>query len=79
LVRGFRPVTDASAVLGSVSTRENLQAAPVYGSETAINPLGICPQRVSTRHARGRIRIPAGVSWTFATGLVPDVTDAGTR
>jgi hypothetical protein len=78
-VRGFRPVTDASAVLGSVSTRENLQAAPVYGGETAINPLGICPQRVSTRHARGRIRIPAGVSWTFATGLEPDVTDAGTR
>src|SRR5262249_15150137 len=78
-VRGFRPVTDAGAAFGSVSARENLQSAAIYSAETAVNPLGLCPQRVSTRYARGRVRIPAGASWTFATGVEPDVTDSGAR
>jgi hypothetical protein len=78
-VRGFRPITDAATVYGSVSKRETAQAAASYSSETLVNAIGMCPQRVSTRYARGKIRIPAGTSWTYALGVEPDVATEGAR
>ena len=70
-VRGFRPITDAASVYGSVSKRETAQATASYSDETPVNAIGMCPQRVSTRYARGRIRIPAGTSWSYALGIEP--------
>lgn len=78
-IRGMYPITDASAAYISVGGRENMQATPSYSSETAVNGQGFCPQRVSTRHARGKLRIPAGTEWTFATGVEPDYTGVGKR
>jgi hypothetical protein len=78
-VRGFMPVTDAAMVYGSVSHRETAQAASTSSTETLVNAVGFCPQRVSTRYARGRVRIPAGTSWTFAAGIEPDVGPEGGR
>ena len=78
-VRGFRPITDAATVYGSVSARETAQAAASYSGETLVNAIGICPQRVSTRYARGKIRIPASTSWTYALGVEPDVVTEGAR
>lgn len=78
-VRGFRPITDAPTVFGSVSSRENAQAAKVYSAESRANAQGFCPQRVSTRYARAKIRIPAGTDWTFASGVEPDVAPLGKR
>ena len=51
-VRGFRPITDAATVYGSVSKRETAQATASYSDETLVNAIGMCPQRVSTRYAR---------------------------
>jgi hypothetical protein len=78
-VRGFRPVTDAAAVYGSVLSRETAQAQPATSVESLVNAVGSCPQRVSARYARGRIRIPSGTAWTFAAGIEPDVTLEGGR
>ena len=78
-VRGFRPITDAATVYGSVSARETAQAAASYSGETLVNAIGMCPQRVSTRYARGKMRIPAGTSWTYALGIEPDVVTEGAR
>lgn len=78
-VRHLYPVTDAPTAYAATGRRENLQAAPVYTAETAINALGFCPQRVSTRHARGRLRIPAGTEWTFATGMETEHVIRGKR
>ncbi len=78
-VSGFRPVTDAPTVYGSVTHRETAQAAPSTSVETLVNAIGICPQRVSTRYARGVVRIPAGTEWTFAAGVEPQVTLEGGR
>lgn len=78
-VRGFRPITDAPGVLGSVGYRENAQATVTYSAETAVNTQGLCPQRVSTRYARGKVRVTAGTTWTYAAGLEPDVTSDGKR
>jgi hypothetical protein len=78
-VKGFRPVTDAAACYGSVGARETLQASTSYSAEQAVNGKGLCPANVSTRLARGRLRIPAGTSWTFATGAEPEFVQEGKR
>lgn len=78
-VRGFRPITDAATVYGSVTSRETAQASASTSSETLVNAVGTCPQRVSTRYARGVVRIPAATTWTFAAGIEPDVTLDGER
>lgn len=78
-IRGMYPVTDAPTVYGSVGRRENLNAAASYTDETLINAQGFCPQRASTRHARAKLRIPAGTSWSYVTGAQPDFTMEGRR
>lgn len=76
-VRGFRPVSDAATIYGAVSKRETAQAVETYSAESLVNSIGICEQRVSTRYARGRVRIPAGTTWTYAAGLEPDIAIEG--
>ena len=78
-VRGFRPIIDAAIVYGSLVSRDTVQAGAAQSAETPINAIGVCPQRKSTRYARGRIRVPAGTSWSFAAGLEPDVILDGLR
>lgn len=78
-VRGFRPVTDASTVYGSVEYRETERASSSTSAETAVNAIGVCPQRVSTRFARGVVRIPAGEDWNYASGIEPDFVVEGGR
>jgi hypothetical protein len=78
-VRGLRPVTDAAICYGSVGTRETVQASVSYSSEAAVNGRGLCPANASTRIARGRLRIPAGTSWTFASGFEPMFGQEGQR
>lgn len=78
-VRGVRPLTDAATVYCSVSKRENANAARTWTTETLINAQGFCPQRASTRYARARTRIPSATTWTFASGVEPEVTQEGGR
>jgi hypothetical protein len=78
-VRGAYPITDAATAYISIGARESLTASASYSSETAINSQGLCPQRVSTRHARAKLRIPAGETWTFASGAEPDFIVEGAR
>ena len=78
-VKGFRPITDATTCFGSVGGRETVQTAVTYSTEQAVNGSGMCPANVSTRMARGRLRIPAAQEWTFATGVEPKVAQEGRR
>jgi hypothetical protein len=78
-IRSFRPATDAPVVYGSVSSRENLQAVRVYSAEQAITATGNIHARVSTRYARGKIRIPYGTAWTYAMGIEPESVLDGVR
>ena len=50
-----------------------------YSAEQAVNGRGLCPANVSTRLARARLRIPAGTSWSFATGVEPEFAPEGKR
>jgi hypothetical protein len=78
-VRGFRPVTDAGTVYGSLSTRETANATATDSDEVAMNSSGNVPANVSTRYTRMNLRIPAGTTWTYATGAEPNVTNEGKR
>lgn len=78
-IAGFRPVTDASAVLGAVSYRENLQTPRGYTTQQPLTAQGLIPARVSTRYARGQIMIPAGATWTYAMGIEPESITDGAR
>lgn len=78
-VSGFRPAADAAPCYGAVSSRERLQDTRNYSTEQALDGQGFIPARVSTRYARGRLRIPRGTDWTFATGIEPEVTTDGDR
>jgi len=78
-IRGVEPITDASGAYCSVSLRENAQDNRTYTTETLVNARGYSPQRGSTRLARGKLRIPAGTEWTFASAMEPDATTQGKR
>jgi hypothetical protein len=78
LVRGFTPITDAAEVYGRLGVRENLNATKTYTDEVAMDTgRGYCALLQSTRYAAGKIRIPAGTNWTFATGVRPDAIPQG--
>ena len=67
----------SAAALGSVTTRETMQAAALTSAEAALNAQGLCPLNLSARYARGRLRIPYGASWSFALGLEPQFVPEG--
>jgi hypothetical protein len=78
MVKGFRPITDAATVYGSISYRETQQATPTSTTEILINSrTGRCDARRSTRYSRSKIRIPASTEWTYAAGVEPDVSQEG--
>jgi hypothetical protein len=77
-VRGFRPITDAATVYGSISYRETQQETPTDTAEILINSrTGRCDTNNSTRFARYKNRIPAATLWTYSAGVVPDVAVDG--
>ena len=78
-IRGFRPVTDAATLYGSVSCRDTPSAAATAGAEVLVNArTGRCDLMQDTRYSRFKVRIPAATSWTFCAGVVPDLTTSGT-
>jgi hypothetical protein len=79
LIRGFRPITDAATLYGSVSFRDTPSANAVGDAEVLVSArTGRCDVRRETRYSRFKVRIPAGASWTFCAGVVPDLTMSDT-
>src|SRR5882724_743405 len=78
-IRGFRPITDAVTLYGSVSFRDTPSATATAGTEVLVNArTGRCDVRRDTRYSRFKVRIPAATSWTFCAGVIPDLTTSGT-
>jgi hypothetical protein len=78
-IRGFRPITDAATLYGSVSYRDTPSATATAGAEVPVNArTGRCDVRRDTRYSRFKVRIPAATSWTFCAGVIPDLTTGGT-
>ena len=49
--------------------RDRLQDAYTTGAAVAANSTGVCPMRINARYHRAKLTIPAGATWTFATGI----------
>jgi hypothetical protein len=80
VLSGFRPITDAPALFGSVSYRDTQAATPIVGTEVAISArTGRVDIRRDSRYQRYQVRIPAGTNWTFCAGYEPDVATGGTQ
>jgi len=78
-IRGFRPVTDAATLYGSVSYRDTPSGTATAGSEVLVNSrTGRCDMMRDTRYSRFKVRVPAATTWTFCAGVVPDITTNGT-
>lgn len=75
---GFRPVTDAATVYGSLSYRNLISEAPTSLPEIARNSrTGNCDLRRSTKFTRMKIRVPAATLWTYAAGVHPNIVPDG--
>ena len=78
-VQGFRPIVDATTVYGSVSKQETEADVASFSAEVARNTIGYVPHNISTRYSRGKVRIPAGTTWTRALGVEPKIALEGDR
>lgn len=82
-VKGFRPITDAASVYGKTIYRDNAVTSTTTSTTEALADLtyntGLVPQRIETKFARAHVRIPAGQSWNYASGVEPDVDVTGRR
>jgi hypothetical protein len=75
---GFRPVTDAPTVYGSLSYRNLISDVPTSLPEIARNArTGNCDLRRSTKFSRMKIRVPASTIWSFAAGVIPAINPDG--
>jgi hypothetical protein len=73
-INGWRPVTDAPTIYGSVKYRDTQQASPATSAEMNINSrTGRIDIRRDARYVRMAHRIPAGTDWTFIAGVEPEV------
>jgi hypothetical protein len=80
-VRGFRCISDASAIVGNVSYRDNPQAPYNYTAEVGLDgftgTILVAGGGVDTRYARVRVRVPANAQWTYIMAFEPDVDTTG--
>lgn len=68
-INGMWPITDAPTAYGSTITRDSLSATPSENSEGTMDADGWVPLLDEGRLVRGRLRIPAGTVWSYATGV----------
>jgi hypothetical protein len=79
-LRGFRPITDAATLYGSVSYRDTQAVQSIVSAEVGVSTrTGRIDLRRDSRYQRYQMRIPQGVSWTFCAGYEADVTTNGTQ
>ena len=78
MMDGFRPITDAATLFGSVGYRMTQQQTTTYTGEQALFArTGMVNQRIEARYMRMKSRIPAGTSWSYIAGVEPGVQTAG--
>jgi hypothetical protein len=73
-----RPITDCADGMVSIAGRIRAQDVSTYTTESAIDTRsGQAYNLIETRYAKGRLRNPAGSTWSFARGIQPNAQPAG--
>jgi len=82
-VRGFRPVTDVTLAstefAGYLTYRERLTDTMLATANSSANAQGYVWTRKAARYFRAGVSLSTGVTWTFASGVVPDYGIEGMR
>ena len=68
-VQNIRPLIDGGAATVAVGHREKLTDAVSWDVDVPTNILGECPQRVTGRYLRFRLKLPAAQNFTHIQGL----------
>lgn len=77
-VSSLRPITDCASAQVSVGYRNTAQAAVAYSTEQSIDTQqGQAGALIEGRYLKGRLRCPAGSTWTYAAGMEPEGQVAG--
>lgn len=79
LITGARPLVDGGVPSVALAVRQRLVDPITFKSPSALNALGLCPQRSAGRYARASITEPAGALWTNISGVELDVVPQGIR
>lgn len=73
-INGWRPVTDAATIYGSLKYRDTQQASVTTSAEMNINSrTGRIDIRRDARYLRMVHRVPAATTWTFIAGVEPEI------
>lgn len=79
MVRSARPLVDSSAALIAVGRRSRQADAFSWTDDAAMQTSGRCPVRADGRYHRIRLTVPAGSTWTHASGVDLDASASGVR
>ena len=74
IVNGITPISDTDEITVSTGGRETLNSMeqPVYSDETELNEDGFAPVLDEGRYIRARFTLPAGATWKFIRGFIPE-------
>jgi hypothetical protein len=76
----MRPLSDATTATIKASASLVPTDAPTYTNAVSMQPSGRCPMRgVNGNFTRAKLVIPAGATWTFASGVDLKAKPAGAR
>jgi len=79
-VEWMRPISDATAATIAAGASLKPTDAPTYTGAVSMQPSGRCPLRgVNGNFTRAKLTIPAGATWTFASGVDLKAKPAGAR
>lgn len=78
-VKGVRPLIDGGTPTVAVGYRNNPNSAISYTSANSAGDDGMAPHHITARYVRAKVVVPAGSTWTHATGVQPEFELDGGR
>lgn len=78
-VNRLHPACDTSQLVARVGTRERVADSVTWRPEASMAASGRVSVRAGGRFHRFRVRVPAGVLWTRATGVGAEIDGQGAR
>ena len=79
-VAAFEPVTDATSVTVAGAGSNRPIESPTYRANVSMQKSGRCPQRrVNGNYIAARMVIAAADGWSYASGINPEMQEAGAR
>ncbi len=79
MIRAVRPLSDAANCTVTIGSKERPSGTITFGTASVQNSQGVCPTRASGLFHRVRLSIAANETWSYVSGIEPDVVAEGIR